>query len=176
GRSFQKVLFKDEYTSANDVRIDPTDPNTVYAALWQQQQSYIEGGSFGGTNGGIFKSTDGGSTWRQLTEGLPTILQANLAISAQNPKGIFAAAAGQAPGGPAGPVGFGGGQIGFYKSSDGGEHWTLVNGAGVQGRTPDNRPLARIGGGDLPTIAVDPKNENVVYSASGVFWRTDDRG
>ena len=178
GRSFQKVLFKDEYTSANDVRIDPSDPNTVYAALWQQQQSYIEGGSFGGTNGGIFKSTDGGTTWRQLTEGLPTILQANLAIAPSNPKTIYATVAGQAPGGPAGPVGFGGGQIGFYKSTDGGEHWTLVNGAGVQGggRVPDNRPLARIGGGDLPTIAVDTKNENVVYSASVVFWRTEDGG
>src|SRR5262245_12159600 len=176
GRSFQKVLYKDEYTSANDVRIDPSDPNTVYAALWQQQQSYIEGGSFGGTSGGICKSIDGGATWRQGTDGLPTILQAKLAIAASNPKTIYATVAGQAPGGPPGPVGFGGGQIGFYKSTDGGEHWTLVNGAGVQGggRVPDNRPLARIGGGDLPTIAVDPKNENVVYSASVVFWRTED--
>jgi photosystem II stability/assembly factor-like uncharacterized protein len=176
GRTFQKVLFKDEYTSANDVRIDPSAPNIVYAALWQQQQSYIEGGSFGGTNGGIFKSTDGGTTWRQLTDGLPTILQANLGIAPSNSKTIYATIAGVAPGQPGAPVGFGGGQIGFYKSSDGGEHWTLVNGAGVTGRTPDNRPLARIGGGDLPTIAVDPKNENVVYSASVVFWRTEDGG
>ena len=48
GKTFQKVLYKDEYTSANDVRIDPNDPNIVYAALWQQQQSFIEGSSFGG--------------------------------------------------------------------------------------------------------------------------------
>src|SRR5213594_1097311 len=52
GRSFQKVLYKDEYTSADDVRIDPNDPNIVYAALWQQQQSFVEGGAFGGTSGG----------------------------------------------------------------------------------------------------------------------------
>ena len=43
-------------------------------------------------------------------------------------------------------------------------------------RVMDNRPLGRIGGGDLPTITVDPKNENVVYSASTVMWRTEDGG
>ena len=66
GATFEKVLYKDEYVSGNDVRIDPSDPNIVYAALWQQQQSYIEGGGFGGNaqsnDGGIFKSTDGGTT------------------------------------------------------------------------------------------------------------------
>ena len=176
GNTFQKVLYKDAYTSGNDVRIDPADRNTVYAALWQQQQSYIEGGSFGGAGGGVFKSTDGGTTWKQLTDGLPTVLQANLAIAPSNPKLLYATVAGAAPGVAAAPVGFGGGVIGFYKSSDAGEHWSLVNGAGVTGRAPDNRPLARIGGGDLPTIAVDSKNDNVVYSASTVFWRTEDGG
>jgi photosystem II stability/assembly factor-like uncharacterized protein len=173
GRTWQKVLYKDEYTSANDVRIDPSDPNIVYAALWQQQEAFRESGSFGGENGGIFKSTDGGTTWRKLTDGLPTVLQANLALASSNPKTIYATVAGATPNGR---TGFGGGAIGFYKTTDGGEHWTLVNGAGVTGRQPDNRPLARIGGGDLPTIAVDPKNENVVYSASVVFWRTEDGG
>jgi photosystem II stability/assembly factor-like uncharacterized protein len=176
GRTFQKVLYKDEYTSANDVKIDPSDPNIVYAALWQQQQSFIEGGSFGGANGGIFKSTDGGTTWQQLTDGLPTVLQANLAIAPSDSKTLYATIAGAAPGTPAAPVGFGGGVIGFYKSSDAGAHWTLMNGAGVTGREPDNRPLARIGGGDLPELAVDPKNPNVVYTCSTVFWRTEDGG
>ena len=60
GATFQKVLFKDDYTSGNDVRIDPQNPNIVYAALWQQQQGFFENGSFGGSDGGIFKSTDGG--------------------------------------------------------------------------------------------------------------------
>jgi photosystem II stability/assembly factor-like uncharacterized protein len=176
GQSFQKVLYKDEYTSANDVRIDPSNPNIVYAALWQQQQSFIEGGSFGGSSGGIFKSVDGGTTWSQLTEGLPTVLQANLGIAASDPNTLYATVAGAAPGVAAAPVGFGGGVIGFYKSTDAGAHWTLVNGAGLTGRVPDNRPLARIGGGDLPTIAVDPKNPNVVYTCSTVSWRTEDGG
>src|SRR5690242_9231284 len=176
GQTFQKVLYKDEYTSANDVRIDPSNPTIVYATLWQQQQSFIEGGSFGGASGGIFKSTDGGTTWSQLTEGLPTVLQANLGISISNPNTIYATVAGAAPGVAAAPVGFGGGVIGFYKSTDAGAHWTLVNGAGDTGRVPDNRPLARIGGGDLTTIAVDPKNPDVVYTASTVMWRSEDGG
>ena len=62
GATFDKVLYKDEYTSGNDVRMDPQDPNIVYAALWQQQQGFYENGAFGGTGGGIFKSTDGGAT------------------------------------------------------------------------------------------------------------------
>ena len=59
------MLYKDEYTSGNDVRIDPQNPNIVYAALWQQQQGFYENGAFGGTDGGIFKSTDGGYHWKQ---------------------------------------------------------------------------------------------------------------
>ncbi|HXI32495.1 MAG TPA: hypothetical protein VNH63_00295, partial [Gemmatimonadales bacterium] len=164
GKTFTKVLYKDDYTSANDVRIDPSDPNTVYAALWQQQQAFWEGGDFGGGSGGIFKSSDGGTTWTQLTDGLPQVLEANLALAPSNPKTIYAMVASVNPAGGSGPVG-------FYKSTDGGLHWTLRT-----ANTADARPLIRIGGGDLPTIVVDPKDENVVYSASTVMWRTEDGG
>jgi len=75
GATFDKVLYKDEYTSGNDVVIDPNDPTVVYGALWQQQQGFYENGAFGGdagsNSGGIFKSTDGGTTWKPLTTGLP---------------------------------------------------------------------------------------------------------
>ncbi|HEX5436127.1 MAG TPA: hypothetical protein VFW98_03135, partial [Gemmatimonadaceae bacterium] len=173
GKTFEKVLYRDQYTSANDVHIDPSNPNIVYASLWQQQESFREGGSFGGDNGGIYKSIDGGTTWQKLTNGLPSVLEANLAIAPSNPNVVYAMVAGATP---QGRTGFGGGAIGFYKSTDAGEHWTLVNGPGVQGREPDTRPLARIGGGDLPTIVVDPSNANVVYSCSVVMWRTEDGG
>ena len=123
GRTFQKVLYKDEYTSANDVRIDPSDPNTVYATLWQQQESFIEGRAFGGTGDGIFKSTDGGTTWKQLTDGLPTVIQANLAIAPSNSHVLYAAVAGTTPGAATPSTT---GVVGFYKSTDGGEHWNLV--------------------------------------------------
>jgi len=188
GASFEKVLFKDEYTSANDVAIDPANPNTVYAALWQQQQGFYENGAFGGSSGGIFKSTDGGTHWTQLTTGLPTMIQANLAIAPGNSRVVYAmvaaataAGAGAGAGGRGGRGGRGGagGTIGFYKSTDGGEHWFLAANdprTGAQGHAPDPRPLARIGGGDLPPITVDPQNENVVYSCSVVLWRTEDDG
>ncbi len=180
GATLQKVLYTDEYTSGNDVHIDPSDPNTVYATLWVQQQSYIEGGAFGGTGGGFFKSTDGGTTWTQLTDGLPDIIQANFAVSPSNPKVLYAIVAGQAAagGGGRGGAGGGGGAVGLYKSIDGGDHWFLaVRGLDGRGtRNADNRPMARIGGGDLPTLVVDPKNEDVIYSCSVVFWRSEDAG
>lgn len=169
GRTFEKVLYKDEYTSGNDVRIDPSDPDVVYATLWQQQQSFIEGGGFSGSGGGIFKSTDGGTTWNALTQGLPQVLQANLTISASHPKIVYAIVAN-----PASAVG----TTGIYKTTDGGDNWSLaVRGADGRGtRAPDGRPLARIGGGDLPTLTVDPKDPNVVYSCSVVLWRSEDGG
>ncbi len=198
GATFQKVLYKDEYTSGNDVRIDPSNPNTIYAAMWQQQQGFMENGAFGGTDGGIYKSTDGGTTWNKLAGGLPPIIQANLAIAPSNPKTLYATVAAGAPpagrgaaadapaaggrGGGRGGRGGAGGAISFYKSTDAGEHWFLatddprVSEMGSQRHPPDTRPLGRIGGGDLPTITVDPKNENVVYSCSTVFWRTEDGG
>jgi len=190
GATFQRVLYADEYTSGNDVQIDPSDPNTVYAALWQQQQGFYENGAFGGTDGGIYKSTDGGTTWKKLTNGLPPVIQANLAIAPSNPKLIYAMIAADNPSAdtppaPAGRAARGGrgGNVSFYKSTDGGETWILatddtrVFDTGSTGRhPPDNRPLGRIGGGDLPTITVDPKDEKVVYSCSTVFWRTEDAG
>ena len=162
GATFQKVLYKDEYTSANDVRIDPSDPNVLYAALWQQQQGFYENGAFGGTDGGIFKSTDGGTTWTSLKTGL---IQANLAIAPSDSKIVYAMAATPGGGGGRRP---GGGAVGFYKSTDAGATWAMVGN--------DPRPMGRIGGGDLPTITVDPKNPSVIYSCSTVFWRTEDGG
>ncbi len=168
------------------MRIDPSNPNTVYASLWQQQQGFSEEGSFQGTDGGIFKSTDGGTTWKQLAGGLPPIIEANLAIAPSNPKVIYATVAAGQPAGGGGGGGRGGrgggGAIAFYKTNDGGDHWTLatddprVAETGSQRHPPDTRPLGRIGGGDLPTITVDPTNEKVVYSCSTVFWRTEDGG
>ncbi|MDQ2929685.1 MAG: glycoside hydrolase [Gemmatimonadota bacterium] len=179
GKTFEKVLYKDAYTSANDVRIDPNDPNTVYAALWQQQQSFIEGAQFDGASGGIFKSTDGGSSWKPLSVGLPGVLQANLAIAPSNTKVLYAMVAG-AP--TAQDSARGADEVlALYKSVDAGEHWYLAvhdpnSKDGGANAKPDGRPLQRIGGGDLATLAVDPKDENGVYSASIVFWRSENGG
>ncbi|MCU0636348.1 MAG: hypothetical protein MUE41_15885 [Gemmatimonadaceae bacterium] len=173
GRSFQKVLYRDAYTSGNDVRIDPSNPDIVYAALWQQQQSFIEGQGFGGGNGGLFKSVDGGTTWTAMTTGLPQVHQANIALAPSNPRVLYTIAAAL----PAAGAPIASGQVGIYKSVDGGATWYLAaSPPGAVTRTPDQRPLARIGGGDLPTLTVDPTNENVVYSSSVVLWRSEDGG
>jgi len=183
GKTFQKVLYRDEYTSGNDVMLDPSNPQVVYATLWQQQQSFRESYEFGGSGNGVFKSTDGGTTWHPLTSGLPSVIEANLAAAPSDPDVLYAMVAGtpeaghgEGPGRDGGTTGI----VGFYKSTDAGEHWTAVDvpEGPVGAATPhvDARPLRRIGGGDLPTITVDPEDPNVVYSASVVMWRSEDGG
>ena len=156
GKTFTKTLSKDDNTGASDVRIDPSNPETVYAALWEAREGPWENGSWNGTGGGIFKSIDGGKTWKQLTNGLPNdIVQANVALAASAPQTLIAAVATQKAGK-------------LYRSEDGGESWKLA--------TEDDRPGARIGGGDLPLIRIDPQHPNVVYSASVVCWKSTDGG
>src|SRR5438045_2616492 len=85
GKNFQKTLSRDENTGAADVEIDPSNPEIVYAALWEAREGPWENGSWNGTGGGIFKSIDGGKTWKQLTNGLPNhIVQANVDIRASD--------------------------------------------------------------------------------------------
>ena len=87
----------------------------MYAALWQQQQGFSEGGAFGGAGNGIFKSTDGGTTWKPLNEGLPSVIEANIAVAPGNSRVLYAVVAGATA--DAGGGGRGGGTtgvIGFY--------------------------------------------------------------
>jgi photosystem II stability/assembly factor-like uncharacterized protein len=179
GKTFTKVLYKDEYTSGNNVLIDPTDPNTVYATLWTQQESFRESGAFGGSGGGVYKSTDGGDTWKPINEGLPPVIEANLGMAPTDSKLLYAFVAGEPQRG-GGRGGSTTGIIGMFKTTDGGEHWTPVDvPPGLMDQPTahvDTRPLRRIGGGDLPTMAVDPVDPNVVYSATVVLWRSDDGG
>jgi photosystem II stability/assembly factor-like uncharacterized protein len=160
GRSFQKVLSKDENTGASDLEFDPKNPDIVYACLWEQRQGPWENGAWSGTAGGIFKSIDGGTTWRQLTDGLPGgegdgIVQADIAIAPADPNRIYATVANPRT-------------VGIYRSDDAGEHWTRV--------TIDPRPAGRIGGGDLPVPVVDPKTPDTVIIASTVSYRSTDGG
>src|SRR5690349_18943197 len=67
GQSWQKVLYKDENTGGSDVELDPSHPDTIYASLWEAREGPWEDDNFfGGSGGGLFKSTDGGGTWKQL--------------------------------------------------------------------------------------------------------------
>jgi photosystem II stability/assembly factor-like uncharacterized protein len=160
GKTFDKVLGKDENTGGSFVEIDPANPQVVYASLWEERQGPWENGAWGGTGGGLFKSTDGGTTWRQLTSGLPAVVQANVAISRSNPNRLYAAVAGGGQGPRPG--------TGIYRSDDAGETWVRT--------TTDTRPGARIGGGDVPLLAVDPRNPDIVYVDSTVTWKSTDAG
>lgn len=156
GKTFAKTLYRDENIGASDVQIDPSNPEIVYAALWEARQGPWENGAWNGPGGGLFKSTDGGRTWKQLGNGLPKeIVQANLGIAASAPQTLIAAVATQKG-------------ANLYRSDNGGENWAVA--------TEDARPAIRIGGGDLPLIRIDPQNANVVYSASVVCWKSTDGG
>ncbi|MFL6515232.1 MAG: WD40/YVTN/BNR-like repeat-containing protein [Chthoniobacterales bacterium] len=156
GATFEKVLYRDENTGAGDVQIDPANPDVVYASLWQSREGPWENSTWDGTNGGIFKSVDAGKTWKQLAGGLPeNIVQANLAVTASSPQIVIAAV--RTPTGSK-----------LYRSNDAGATWSKT--------TDDPRPAAGIGGGDLPVVRIDPKNPDVIYSASVVCWKSTDGG
>jgi photosystem II stability/assembly factor-like uncharacterized protein len=156
GKTFEKVLYKDENIGAADVQIDPAHPDVAYASLWEARQGPWENAVWNGTGGGIFKSTDGGKTWRQLSKGLPEgIIQANLTISASSSKHLFAAVASP-------------NAVNLYASDNGGDSWSIA--------TTDPRPAGRIGGGDLPVPRIDPSNPDVIYVASTVCWKSVDGG
>jgi photosystem II stability/assembly factor-like uncharacterized protein len=160
GKTWKRVLYVNEYTSGDDIEMDPGNPNVLYATLWQQQQAPWENGHFGGTDGGIFKSADGGNTWHKLTQGLPAVEQALLRIAPSDPSVLYSAVS-SGPGAPNGTVG-------IYRSNDAGASWHSV--------TSDPRPAERIGGGDLPVLAIDPRNPEIVYSDTPVVWKSTDGG
>ncbi len=160
GKTWKQVLYVNEYTSGDDIEMDPRNPDILYATLWQQQQAPWENGQFGGTDGGIFKSTDGGNTWNKLTQGLPAVEQALLRIAPSDPDILYASVS-SGPGAPRGTVE-------IYRSNDAGMSWHKVTG--------DPRPAERIGGGDLPLLAIDPKNPDIVYSDTPVLWKSTDGG
>jgi photosystem II stability/assembly factor-like uncharacterized protein len=157
GATWTKSLYVDENTGASDIVMDAVDPNMLYAALWEARQGPWEfGNTYAGTHGGLFKSTDGGANWRKLSKGLPAdLVQIYATPAPSNPQRLYATAAS--------PRG-----VQIYRSDNAGEDWYVV--------TNDTRPATRIGGGDLPVPKVDPKNPEVVYSASIVTWRSEDGG
>src|SRR6266478_95090 len=82
GQSFQRVLYRDADTGGADVIIDPTDPKIVYATLWESRQAPWENGEFTGPGSGLYKSADGGTTWKQVVKGLPDYEHDKLGASA----------------------------------------------------------------------------------------------
>jgi photosystem II stability/assembly factor-like uncharacterized protein len=155
GRTWQKVLFRGDDVGAIDLQFDPTNSQTVYASLWNTRRPpwSIYPPSYG-PGGGVFKSTDGGDTWQQLTNGLPVegLGRIGLAVAPTNPNRIYAIVDAKAGG--------------LYRSDDAGATWTLIsNQARIWGR-----------GWYFCKIAVDPKNADTVYVSNTSLYRSTDAG
>ena len=165
GATWQKILSKDENTGGSDVQLDPSNPDVVYASLWEVRQGpWEDDNEYNGAGGGLYKSTDGGNTWKPLTDGLPkNLVQIYVAIAPSNPSRLYATVATSEKGDYTSGKG-----LGVYRSDDAGETWHVA--------TDDPRPAMRIGGGDLPVPKVDPKDPDVVYSTSIVTMRSEDGG
>ncbi len=164
GKTFEKVFYIDENTGGDDVDIDPNNPDIIYATLWESREGPWENGEWSGTKGGIFKSTDGGNTWKKLSANLPhDMVQAHIAIAPSSSNIIYITVGTT----EMNEYGTGSG-MGLFRSADGGESWKEV--------TDDGRPQARIGGGDVPEIMVDPKDPETLYSTSIVVWKSVDGG
>jgi len=165
GKTWTRILNVDENTGGSCIKIDPNDPNTLYAALWNVRSGPWEDENvFNGTAGGLYKSTDGGDHWRKLSKGLPENLsQIEIALAPSRPGRLFATLATTEEGDYSSAAG-----LGVFRSDDAGESWYRV--------TTDPRPALRIGGGDLPIIKVDPHDADVLYSASLVTVKSVDGG
>ncbi len=159
GAHWEKVLYRDEDTGAADLALDPKDPRTMYADLWAARQAPWEvGASFNGPGSGLYKSTDGGTTWKPLGGGLPTVAEGlgriGLAVSPSRPERLYAQVDADAAHG------------GLYRSEDAGATWKRVN--------HENRIWGR--GGDFAEVEVDPENPDVVYVCNTSTYRSTDGG
>ena len=158
GQTWKQVLYIDENTGAVQVTIDPTDPQIVYADMFAGRLAPWENGMWAGPNSGLYKSTDGGNTWQQLTAGLPTSAEGldriGFCIAPSDHNRLYAVVSAKERSG------------GFYRSNDGGQSWTKLS--------SDIRLWDR--GTDFAEVKVDPKNADIVYDANVMVWKSVDGG
>ncbi len=155
GKTWQKVLFKSENAGAVDLAMDENNPRVLYAAIWQVVRKPWTFES-GGPDGGIWKSTDGGDNWKEITHnpGLPkgVLGRIGVTVSPANPDRVWALIEAQ--------------EGGVFRSDDAGATWTKLNG--------DNSIKQRAW--YYSQIFADPKSENIVYAVNTSFFRSTDGG
>lgn len=158
GASWQQVLYVADDTGGIDLAIDPSNPNRIYAALWQRF-SAANSWYIGGTSGGIWRSLDGGTTWTKLATGLPTTVgRIGLAIAPSQTNTVYACI-----------IGTNGLLAGMYRSLNAGDTWTKVSGASA--------PIAfSTYSYYFSQIRVDPSNANTLYALDVNLLRSTNGG
>jgi photosystem II stability/assembly factor-like uncharacterized protein len=155
GATWQRVLGEGVDTGAIDLAFEPGNPQVVYAALWQARRTpWNVYPPASGPGSGLFKSSDGGSTWQQIrgSEFPEHVGRIGIAVAPNMPARVYALVDGDAGG--------------LYRSDDAGAHWKK--------RSGDNRIWQR--GWYFGRIAVDPANANRVYAMNTIVLRSDDGG
>jgi photosystem II stability/assembly factor-like uncharacterized protein len=154
GKTWQRVLFKDNDTGASDVCFDPQNPNVLFAGLWQARRRPWEMTS-GGPGSGLYTSRDGGDTWKRLEgNGLPqgVLGKIGVAVAPSDPRRVYALIEAE--------------KGGLYRSDDGGESFTRVN---------DHRALQQRAW-YYSTLTVDPSNPDIVWFPQVPLLKTVDGG
>jgi photosystem II stability/assembly factor-like uncharacterized protein len=154
GKTWKKVLFVDNTTGASDLAMEPGNPKVLYAGMWHFRR-YPWTLEDGGDSTGLYRSTDGGDTWKKLTEGLPDkgpLGRIAVAIAPSNPSHVYAL------------IGSKHGML--WQSMDRGDHWTAVS----DNHALDVRPFY------FSRFAVAPDNENKLYFLSLEMMESDDGG
>lgn len=155
GKTWSKVLFVDDKTGASDLAMDASNPRVLYAAFWQVYRKpwTIESG---GPGGGLYRTTDGGDTWKKLADGLPEgiVGKTTVTVSPKNPARVWAMIEAE------------GDKGGMYRSDDGGGKWTNVN----SGHAIRQRAWYYY------RVFADPANANIVYTTNIRFHRSIDGG
>ena len=154
GRSWDRVLYVSDSTGAVDIEFQPGNPNVLYASMWRAERkpwTIISGAM----EGGIYKSTDGGTTWTKLTNGLPSGLfgKSNIAVSAADPQRVYVLIEAK-PG------------MGLYRSNDGGASFTIAS----------TNPQLSTRSFYYTTISADPTNADVLYAGAEGYFKSVDGG
>jgi len=159
GQTFQRVLFLNDSTSAIDLVQDPVNPQILYAAMWERVRGLVYRHSFGESSG-IWKSTDGGDTWTELTNGLltdNTVGRIGLAIYKSDPNILYAF------------YDLENYEVGIFKTTDGGQIWTRKN----------DGPLYNMSsnfGWYFGQIRVSPSDPDRIYVMGVSLYRSDNGG
>jgi photosystem II stability/assembly factor-like uncharacterized protein len=155
GKTWRKVLYRDDKTGAIDISVDRTNPNVLYAALWEAYRIEYQMSS-GGPGSGLFKSTDGGETWQEITRnpGMPSgvVGRIGVSVSGADPNRVYALVENE--------------NGGLFSSDDAGASWKLIN---------PNRSI-RQRAFYYTHVFADQKNKDVVYALNTSLFKSTDGG